>query len=164
MPLHNTNPGHNMPSGSLGAQPEIWLNVALTAPDGKNVWESGYTDANGDMATSTPRKSARATSPLTTQLFNLQTKFLTTNVAGTDREMFLPVNVGRRSVAVHSSRRACRSRCSNHPPLVRMEAKSIPPLGCRNANYSVPASLMTEPGVYKLSVRPAQPWPSPFTS
>ena len=38
-----------MPSGSLGAQPELWLNVALTDPDGKRIWESGYVDSNGDM-------------------------------------------------------------------------------------------------------------------
>ncbi|SVD06388.1 uncharacterized protein METZ01_LOCUS359242, partial [marine metagenome] len=31
----NTNRGHNLPSGSLGAQPEIWMNVALVDPDGK---------------------------------------------------------------------------------------------------------------------------------
>ena len=46
----NTDDGHNLPSGSLGAQPEIWLNVALIDPDGINVWESGYVDGNGDMA------------------------------------------------------------------------------------------------------------------
>ena len=34
----------------LGAQPEIWLNVALVGPDGKTVWESGYVDSHGDMA------------------------------------------------------------------------------------------------------------------
>ena len=46
----NTNSGHNLPSGSLGAQPEVWLNVALIDPDGETVWESGYVDQHGDMA------------------------------------------------------------------------------------------------------------------
>src|SRR5262249_48905270 len=30
--LTNLNNGHNLPSGSLGAQPELWLNVALIGP------------------------------------------------------------------------------------------------------------------------------------
>src|ERR1700736_6491965 len=42
--IKNVNLGHNLPSGSLGAQPEIWVNVALVNPQGKRVWESGYTD------------------------------------------------------------------------------------------------------------------------
>src|ERR1051326_6120249 len=47
--ITNLDHGHNLPSGSLGAQPEIWLDVALVGPDGQNLWESGYLDANGDM-------------------------------------------------------------------------------------------------------------------
>jgi hypothetical protein len=41
----------------------------------------------------------------------------------------------------------------NHPPFVRMEGRSIPPLGSRNAKYKVPAELIKSPGQYKLSVR-----------
>ena len=36
--ITNLDDGHNLPSGSLGAQPEIWFNVALIDPDGKNIW------------------------------------------------------------------------------------------------------------------------------
>jgi len=43
----NVDRGHNVPSGSLGAQPEIWLNVALIDPDGELAWESGYVDSHG---------------------------------------------------------------------------------------------------------------------
>ena len=39
--IKNTNTGHNLPSGSLGAQPQLWVNVALVDPDGNNIWESG---------------------------------------------------------------------------------------------------------------------------
>ena len=41
----------------------------------------------------------------------------------------------------------------NHPPGVRMEARSIPPLGQKKASYKVPAKLLEEPGEYTLSVR-----------
>jgi hypothetical protein len=41
----------------------------------------------------------------------------------------------------------------NHPPFIRMEQRSIPPLGEKIAKYTVPGNLMTMPGRYKLSFR-----------
>ena len=31
--VSNTSEGHNMPSGSLGAQPQLWLNTVLIGPE-----------------------------------------------------------------------------------------------------------------------------------
>src|SRR5437867_2171856 len=98
--LTNLNKGHNLPSGSLGAQPELWLNVALIDPDGKRIWESGYVDSHGDVAdlqSHDVRERNIATVdpfkgqpwPYDDQLFSMQAKFITTNVKGTDREMYL---------------------------------------------------------------------------
>ncbi|MGV2480471.1 UNVERIFIED_CONTAM: cytochrome C, partial [Salmonella enterica subsp. enterica serovar Weltevreden] len=77
--ITNIDKGHNLPSGSLGAQPELWFNVALINPEGKRVWESGYVDEHGDMADIHSLGVAKGTTPYDHQLFNLQTKFLTTN-------------------------------------------------------------------------------------
>ncbi len=41
----------------------------------------------------------------------------------------------------------------NHPPFIRMESRSIPPLGEKKPSYSVPGELITRPGTYRLSVR-----------
>jgi hypothetical protein len=41
----------------------------------------------------------------------------------------------------------------NHPPGIRMEARSIPPLGHRDASYSVSGDLINEPGTWKLAIR-----------
>ncbi|MDB5301714.1 MAG: cytochrome [Phycisphaerales bacterium] len=150
--VKNTNPGHNLPSGSLGAQPEIWLDVALVAPDGKRVWESGYVDSNGDMADIHSEDVGKGKIKFDDQLFNLQTKFLTTNVKGTDREMFLPINVDIDQLPFIRPAGLPIS-VLNHPPFIRMEAKSIPPLGSRNAAYRVPASALAKRGTYKLAVR-----------
>ena len=148
----NTDEGHNLPSGSLGAQPEIWLNVALLDPDGNNVWESGYVDSNGDMADLHSLDVLSDQLPHDDQLFNLQTKFLTTNVKGTDREMYLPVNFDVDQIPF--LRPATQpTTVINHPPFVRMEGRSIPPLGARDAHYTVPADAMTRPGSYTLQVR-----------
>ena len=148
----NTNSGHNLPSGSLGAQPEIWLNVVLTDPDGNRVWESGYVDSHGDMADLHSSEVQQGLIEHDTQLFNLQTKFLTTNLKGTDREMFLPVNfdVDQRPFLRQPN---IPTTVLNHPAFVRMEARSIPPLSARDAEYTVPGELLTKPGTYKLSAR-----------
>ncbi len=150
--VSNVDRGHNLPSGSLGAQPEIWLNVALIDPSGKRVWESGYLDSNGDMADNHSLDVAAGKIGIDQQLFNLQTKFLTTNVKGTDREMYLPVNFDADQLPMLRPAGQPTS-VLNHPPFVRMEGRSIPPLGHRDAEYRVPAELMQQPGTYKLQAR-----------
>jgi hypothetical protein len=150
--LKNTNNGHNLPSGSLGAQPELWLNVALADPSGKRIWESGYVDSNGDMADVHSLDVRAGKIKFDDQLFNLQTKFLTTNVKGTDREMYLPVNFDVDQLPLLRPA-AQPTTVMNHPPFVRMEGRSIPPLGEKTAEYSVPGELIGQAGTYKLSIR-----------
>ncbi len=150
--VKNKNDGHNIPSGSLGAQPELWLNVALMDSEGRYVWESGYVDSHGDMADLHSLDVRAGKLKADDQLFNLQTKFLTTNIKGTDREMYLPVNFDIDQLPM--LRPAAQPvSVMNHPPLVRMESRSIPPRGKRKANYTIPASAFSKPGTYKLSVR-----------
>ena len=150
--VSNTNSGHNLPSGSLGAQPELWLNVALIDPGGNRVWESGYVDSHGDMADLHSRDVLDGILPHDDQLFNLQTKFLTTNVKGTDREMFLPINVDIDQLPF--IRPAVQPvSVMNHPPGVRIESRSLPPLSSRDAKYTVPGNVITQPGTYVLAIR-----------
>ncbi|PJI43525.1 multiheme c-type cytochrome [Ferrovibrio sp.] len=148
----NVDTGHNLPSGSLGAQPEIWLNVVLLDPDGKRVFESGYVDGNGDMADLHSLEVAAGKIKLDDQLFNLQSKFLTTNVKGTDREMYLPVNFDIDQIP-HIRPSGVPTTVLNHPPFIRMESRSLPPLGWRDARYKVDANKITKPGRYTLQVR-----------
>lgn len=148
----NTDEGHNLPSGSLGAQPEIWLNVALINPQGKNVWESGYLDSQGDMCDLHSNDVRIGKIASDSQLFNLQSKFMTTNVKGTDREAFLPVpfDIDPLPMLRPDGR---PTTVLNHPGGIRMENRSLPPLSSRKANYSVPGDKLTVPGKYKLLVR-----------
>ncbi len=148
----NLNSGHNMPSGSLGAQPQLWLNVVLIDPDGCRVWETGYLDSVGDLADLHSKDVLARRVPLDKQLFNLQSKFLTTNVKGTDREMYIPINFDIDQLPF--IRPAPQPvTVLNHPQFIRMEAHSIPPLGSRKAKYVVPAHVIKRPGTYRLSVR-----------
>ncbi|MEA2328848.1 MAG: hypothetical protein QOE68_3807 [Thermoanaerobaculia bacterium] len=150
--ISNRNKGHNLPSGSLGAQPELWLNVALLDPDGKIVWESGYVDKYGDVADLQSKEVCDGTIPHDDQLVSMQAKFITTNVKGTDREMYLPINL---DVDQRPFIRPGGTPTSllNHPPFARMEKRSIPPLGTRVARYKVPAERLKKAGMYRLAVR-----------
>ncbi len=150
--LTNTNRGHNLPSGSLGAQPQVWMNVVLIGPDGGRLWESGYLDSAGDLADYHSPDVLNKVVPFDDQLFNLQTKFLTTNVKGTDREMYLPINVDIDQLPF--LRPAPQPVTTiNHPPLIRMEAHSLPPTASKQARYTIPGHLLQQPGTYRLTVR-----------
>ena len=77
--ITNLDDGHNFPSGSLGAQPEIWFNVAVSILMGRIfgsrvMWTVMATllICSLDLAAGKIEHDD--------QLFNLQTKFLTTNV------------------------------------------------------------------------------------
>jgi nitrate/TMAO reductase-like tetraheme cytochrome c subunit len=161
--LTNLNKGHNLPSGSLGAQPELWLNVALIDPDGIRIWESGYVDSYGDMVDLQSRGMRNREIvkddpfkdkplPFDDQLFSLGAKFITTNLKGTDREMYLPINLDFDQLPFIRPGGTPAS-INNHPPNVRMEKRSIPPLATREAKYKVPAAKMTKTGIYRLAAR-----------
>lgn len=150
--IENLNTGHNLPSGSLGAQPELWLNVSLIDPDGKRVWESGYVDSNGDMADLHSDDVQEGKIPHDDQLVNLQSKFLTTNLKGTDREMYLPINIDLDQLPFIRPG-AVPTSVLNHPPFARMEKRSLPPLASRKAKYKVSKRELTKPGTYRLAVR-----------
>jgi nitrate/TMAO reductase-like tetraheme cytochrome c subunit len=150
--IKNLNTGHNLPSGSLGAQPQLWLNVALVDPDGKNIWESGYIDSNGDMADLHSLDVADGKIKTDEQLVHFQTKFLTTNVKGTDREMYLPVNFDVDPLP-HLRPPQIPTTVLNHPPFVRMENHSLSPLEEKQAKYQVPGNLIKKPGKYRLAFR-----------
>jgi hypothetical protein len=150
--IKNTNTGHNLPSGSLGAQPQLWVNVALVDSDGKNVWETGYVDSNGDIADLHSLDVAAGRIRADQQLVHFQTKFLTTNVKGTDREMYLPVNFDIDPLP-HLRPPQIPTTVLNHPPLVRMENHSLTPLGEKKVEYSVPGELIKKPGRYRLLFR-----------
>jgi hypothetical protein len=148
----NTNEGHNLPTASLGAQPQLWANVVLVGPDGRRLWESGYLDRHGDLADIHSVSVRNKELEFDWQLFNLQTMFLITGAKGTDREFYLPVNI---DIDPLPFIRPAGQPVSviNHPPFIRMEARSLSPLGSRRVPYKVPAQLMCQPGRYRLSFR-----------
>ncbi len=141
-----------MPTASLGAQPQLWANVVLIGPDGRRLWETGYTDSKGDLCDIHSEDVRKGRIPFDSQLFNLQTMFLITGATGTDREFYLPVNLSFDQVA-QLRPGALPISVLNHPPFIRMESRSIAPLGQKRVKYKVPAELVCQPGRYRLSFR-----------
>ena len=119
----NRNDGHNMPSGSLGAQPQLWANVVLIGPRGQRLWESGYTDRWGDVADIHSEDVRNKRIPYDWQLFNLQTMFLITGATGTDREFFLAGECRHRPVALPASR--CAADLGDQSSAVHSHGRSI---------------------------------------
>ncbi len=150
--VSNTNEGHNLPTASLGAQPQLWANVVLIDPDGQRVWETGYTDHWGDLCDIHSQDVRRGIAPFDSQLFNLQTMFLITGATGTDREFYLPVNVDFDQLPFLRPG-AIPTSVTNHPPFIRMESRSIAPLGVKRVKYKIPAEAICKPGTYRLSFR-----------
>ena len=85
-------------------------------------------------------------------MVNLQTKFLIANTNGPDREFYLPVAVDIDPLPFIRPAGLPVS-VLNHPPFIRMEGHSLPPLGSRNVKYVVPSRLIQTPGTYQLSIR-----------
>lgn len=150
--IANTNTGHNLPTASLGAQPQFWANVVLIGPRGQRLWETGYTDQYGDVCDIHSRDVRAKRVPFDSQLFNLQTMFLITGAVGTDREFYLPVNVDFDQLPFLRPG-AIPVSVTNHPPFIRMESRSLPPLGQKQVKYKIPAAALCEPGRYRLSFR-----------
>lgn len=148
----NVNEGHNLPTASLGAQPQLWANVVLIGPNGRRLWESGYTDSNGDLCDIHSLDVREGRLPFDKQLFNLQTMFLITGASSTDREFPLPVNIDFDQVA-HLRPGNVPYTVLNHPPFIRMESRSLAALGRKRVKYTVPKKLMCQPGRYRLSFR-----------
>ena len=106
--------------------------------------------------------SPLAASSTDQQLLHFQTKFLTTNVKGTEREMYLPVNFDIDPLP-HLRPPQIPTTVLNHPPLVRMENHSLAPLAEKLAKYQVPGDLIKKPGKYR-SPSACGAVPSRFTS
>ncbi len=151
----NSNEGHHTPSNSLGAQPQVWMNVVLVDPDGQRIWESGDGDKFGGLRTKWSSEVQNGTVAHDDQLWNLQTVFLYTGFKGPDREWFVPVNVsfGLNGVLPQARPGAQPTTLINGAPFVRMEIRALAPNETRPAKYSIPGHLFKKRGKYKLASR-----------
>ena len=89
--VKNGTDGHGVPTG-FDAERLVFLQVRIRDRDGSIVFESGDRDPNGDLRDAHSLYVHNGELPLDRYLFSLQSKFLTRNLRGTEREQVLPIN------------------------------------------------------------------------
>lgn len=90
IPVMNGTPGHGVPTG-FDAERLVFLRVHVWDPRGKMVFQSGDLDPNGDVRDSHSFYVHNGELPLDRQLTSLQTRFITRNIRGGEREQVLNV-------------------------------------------------------------------------
>ncbi len=175
--IHNVMNGHSVPSGADADRP-MFLEVNVIDAQGHVIFQSGDRDPNGDLrdlhssfthaeapktgawleasawkaSVGLPLRKEDQRWLLDPYLFTLQSRFVTPNLVGGEREQILPVNISqdpmpfiRPSVKaeVHTGRAGS----------VRKQSRTIPPLGHRLAEYRVDADQLTGARPYRIEMR-----------
>jgi len=148
--VKNATEGHNVPTGFTGER-IVWLHAVVKDADGKTVFESGDLDPNGDLKDTHSLYVHDGKLPRDAQLFSLQSKFITTNIRGGEREQILAVNYSLDPLPF--------LRPDSNPTFLtgrtagaRIHKQGIPPLGHRDHHYQVPASQLTGRSPYNVKV------------
>lgn len=88
--VSNGTDGHGVPTG-FDAERLVFLRVTICDSHGRVLFVSGDLDPNGDIRDSHSLYVHNGLLPVDQQLFSLQTRFLTRNVRGGEREQVLNV-------------------------------------------------------------------------
>jgi hypothetical protein len=143
--------GHNVPTGFTGER-LVFAQVTVTDNSGKVVFRSGDLDPNGDVRDSHSLYVHNGELPQDSQLFNLQSTFLTRNVRGSEKEVVLPVNFSPDPLPF--------LRPDPLPTVLtgrtigaRIHKKGIEPNGHRTPDYKVRGKDLTGDSPYTISVK-----------
>lgn len=144
IPVSNATDGHNVPTG-FDAERLLWLEVTVRNEDGTVIFQSGDLDPNGDLRDVHSAYVHNGKLKRDKYLFNLQSKFLTQNLRGGEREQVLAVNYS--ADVLPYVRPFTRSlMLTGQPAGARKHRKSIPPLATRIAKYKVSKSQLAGAG------------------
>jgi hypothetical protein len=156
--VRNGTDGHNVPTGFTGER-LVWLQVTVKDKTGKIIFKSGDRDPNGDIRDSHSSYVKAGKIPLDSQLFSLQSIFVTQNGRGGEISHVIPI-----PYPVFALPRVLPSTSSlvftGEPATERAHKKGIEPNGERWASYNVNADALTGKGPYEAEVKLlAQPVP-----
>jgi len=143
--------GHGVPTG-FDAERLVFLQVTLKDAAGNVIFASGDRDPNGDARDLHSLYVHNGELPIDSQLFSLQSKFLTRNLRGGEREQVLAVN--------YSVDPLPYIRPDTTPGILiarpggsRKHAMILPPKSSRWADYSVSASALASKTPHSVNVR-----------
>lgn len=130
----------------------FWLRVEVTDADGNRVFISGDRDPNGDVRDLHSLYVHNWELPLDEQLFTLQSKFITRNLRGGEREQVLAVNLSPDPLPFIRPE-ARPTILTGRPSGARKQSRMLPPAGSRWADYSVPSEDLTGRAPYSVNVQ-----------
>ena len=140
--VRNGTNGHGIPTG-FDAERLVYLQVTVTDRKGDVIFTSGDLDPNGDLRDLHSLYVHNGELPLDRYLFNLQSKFITRNQRGGEREEVLAVN--RSLDPLPFLRPFTMSHVLlGRPLLARKHKQNIEPNGRRWATYEVETAALTE--------------------
>lgn len=147
--VKNATDGHNAPTGFINER-LVWLHIVVTDAAGNVVFRSGDLDPNGDLRDGHSLFVHSGKAPLDEQLFNLQSKFMTRNLRGGDREQVLAVNYSVDPLPF--------IRPDTQPTLLqgrtagaRIQKQTLAPLGNRRHTYAI-ENAPPDKGPYRVKI------------
>ena len=143
--------GHNVPTGFDGER-LVWLYVRVMDATGKVIHQSGDLDPNGDVRDLHSAYVHNLELPLDSELFNLQSKFLTFATRGAEREQVIAVPVSLTVTPFLNPETRSAVLLGRHFG-ARKHRIGIEPGGHRWAEYAVDKSEMTGKGPYKAIIQ-----------
>ena len=149
--VRNGTDGHAVPTG-FDAERLVYLQVLVTDADGKVIFKSGDLDPNGDVRDLHSSYVHHGDLPLDKYLFSLQSRFITRNVRGGDREQVLPVNYSIDPLPIIRPE-PFAATFTGRPGGARVQRRGLAPNGFRWAEYKVDREELTGRGPYKVNVK-----------
>ncbi|HZZ17731.1 MAG TPA: multiheme c-type cytochrome [Opitutaceae bacterium] len=147
----NATDGHGTPTG-FDAERLVFLQVTITDSTGKVVFQSGDRDPNGDVRDVHSAYVHNWEMPFDDQLFSLQSKFITRNLRGGEREQVIAVDYSLDPlpyVRPETRSHVLAARTTS----ARKQARLLPPLSSRWAEYHVDADRLGGAAPYKVQVK-----------
>jgi hypothetical protein len=149
--ISNGTKGHGVPTG-FDAERVVFLRVMAWDANGKLVYQSGDLDPNGDLRDSHSAYVHDGKLPLDRQLFSLQSRFITRNLRGGEREQIVPVPYSLDPLPF--TRPATRPfTVWGRPGGARKHKQIIEPDGHAWAKYHITPSQLTGCGPYTVRVQ-----------
>lgn len=148
--VRNGTDGHNVPTGFDGER-LVWLHVRVFDAKGRLLLQSGDLDPNGDLRDLHSAYVHNHELPLDEHLFSLQSRFITRNVRGGEREQVLAVNYSP-SPLPFLRPEGRSSILYGRPAGARKHKRGIEPNGRRWASYSISGKDISGPGPYTAEI------------
>ena len=148
--IENGTDGHGVPTGFV-AERVVFLRVTVSDSRGEVVFRSGDADPNGDLRDLHSKYVHDGKLPLDDQLLSLQSRFLTRNVRGGEREQVLAVNYSLDPLPFN--RPSTQSTVlTGRPGGARIHKQGIEPGGRRIGRYRVSGDDLTGHAPYTAHV------------